>query len=129
MAGFFNAITQPTGGDSDHSRYRAMDKLSSAGKAYVSHQGKAQKLRRLRQCTRGLQLTIEQEFRVNTWLKTAPGVQGVDAEFARMMTLNYALCSAEDLGLPFHDVMDDVLDKLEREASHDIVRALTGGQA
>lgn len=119
MGGFFNATTAPTGGDPNHvKRSRVPD-----GQCYVPHEGRAAKLRRLTQRTRHLTLTIEQEFRLNVWLKTAPGIVGVVAPgYARMLVLGYARCQSEDMGLPVADVLDCVLDKLEGEQSAATIR-------
>lgn len=127
MGGFFNATTQPTGGDPDNARYRAMNKLRGIGQSYVPNDnGRQAKLRRLRQRTRKLRPSVDQDFRLNVWLKTAPGIAGeVDPDFARMMVLSRALCLSEDMGLPFPDVLDTVLDQLEGEQSAAIIQEFT----
>jgi hypothetical protein len=97
----------------------------SEGTQYLPHNGRQSKLRRLRQRTRNLVPSIDQGFRLNVWLQTAPGLAGVDPDYARMYVLSTALCKSEDIGLPFNDVMDTVLDMLEREQTNDIIRELT----
>ena len=94
------------------------------GKQYLPNDnGKSARLRRLRQRTRGLTLSIDQEFRLSVWMKTEPAMLDgrVNTDTARMVIVNSALCQAEDTGLPFSDVMDALLDKLEREQRAGIV--------
>lgn len=122
MAGFFNATTAPTGGDPNHVRRSRVP----AGHSYVSHEGKSARLRRLRQRTRGLRPSVDQDFRIGVWVKSAPGVVGVvKPEYARMYVLSYALCQSEETGLPFPDVLDSVLDKLEGEQAAAIIQEFT----
>lgn len=103
--------------------YRANDHLRGIGRQYVPNpNGNQAKLRRLIQRTRGLQPTAEQDFRLNVWLQTALADQ---RDRARLVVLHHALCLSEDQGLPFHDVLDCVLDRLEREQSDAIVQEFT----
>lgn len=119
MGQFSNATTAPTGGDSTHVRQSRVP----IGHSYVPHDGRAAKLRRLRQRTGKLRPSVDQDFRLNVWLKTAPGIaEEVDRDYARMYVLSFALCQSEDSGLPFPDVLDSVLDKLEGEQSAAILQ-------
>lgn len=120
MGQFFHAVTAPTGGDPTHVRKSRLP----IGQSYVPHEGRQAKLRRLRQRTRTLPVSAEQAFRVNVYLKTAPQLQDVKIDEARMIVLNHARCRAEELDLPFSDCLDAVLDKLEREASEGVTAAL-----
>jgi hypothetical protein len=115
--------TAPTGGDLFHVRKSRVP----IGHSYVPHEGAQAKLRRLRQRTRGLQPSVDQDFRLNVWLKTAPGIANgsVNSDYARMFVLSHALAKSEDTGLPFPDVLDSVLDTLEREQSNAIIQELT----
>lgn len=111
--------------------YRAHDRLRGIDQQYLSHQGNQQKVRRVRQRTRHLQPTIEQDFRIGVWLSAQPWIgdvaQGkVDREYARLSVLHHALCLAEDAGAPFGEVLNAVLDSLEREASAAIVTQVFG---
>lgn len=125
MGKFFGAVTAPTGGDLFHKRRSPLP----VGKQYVSHQGRQQKLRVLRQRTRTLQPTIEQDFRIGVYLKSQPWIDKVVPAIARLYVLHHALCRSEELQLPFGDVLDATLDTLERETSDTIRKAMLGGQA
>ena len=98
MPGFFNQVNVPTGGDPNHARKSRVP----IGHSFVPHDGKQAKLRRLR---------------------IADG--STDVDYARMFVLSHALCTSEDTGLPFPDVLDTVLDTLEREQTNAIVQELT----
>lgn len=125
MGQFFHATTAPTGGDPSHVRRSRVP----AGKCYLSHQGRQQKMRRVIQRTRSLRPTIEQEFRIGVWLRSQPWIDKVDPAYARLSVLHHALCRSEELQLPFGDVLDAQLDTLERETSAALVKLIAGGQA
>lgn len=127
MGQFFNAKTAPTGG----SLYREGKSRVPIGHCYVPHEGHAAKRRRLRQRTRGLTPTIEQDFRINVWLKSEPHLQrpGVDLAHCRMVLLNMALCHSETTIVSFEDALDVVLDKLEREMAQTLTAAAVAPEA
>jgi hypothetical protein len=122
MGNCWKPETAPTGGSSEPRRTPL-----PVGHQYLPNDnGRQAKLRRLIQRTRNLQPTIEQTFRINVWLQTSPEMQapGLDRDRARLIVLHHALCSSEDLGLPFHDTLDALLDKLECEQSTTIIQEL-----
>lgn len=109
--------TAPTGGDPNHIRKSPLP----VGRCYLPNDnGKQAKLRRLRQQTRKLQPSIEQNFRLNVWLKTALAEGQHDREHARMVVLNTARLYAEETLVTFGEALGVVLDRLEREQSNEI---------
>lgn len=122
MGGFFHATTAPTGGSREPRRTRLVPGMCWR----PNDNGSAATRRRLRQRTRHLTFTIEQEFRFNVWFKSERAMMGVDREHARLVVLHTARCKSEDTLVSFGEALDVVLDTLEREQRAGLVQQLRG---
>jgi len=108
IANFFNKVNPPTGGDPNHvKKSPVLD-----GQSYISHQGRQQRLRRLRQlCAKtlrskdpGLMEAVER-VRVATSTEATP-------EYGFLFLINRAQIISEESGVDLALAMSIMMDQL-----------------